>query len=65
MANYYIFCENHGRVPGDYPTGKAASKARRTYKRVNPNSHGEVSVIEEYKREIYGQEETRLRKFRG
>ncbi len=65
MANYYVYCENHGRIPGDYSDPNAASRARRAYRTSNPGNHGEISVIEEYTREKYGKEETRLRKFRG
>jgi len=64
MANYYVYCEAHGRIPGNYDTADAASKARREHIIEVPEPHGKVSVIEEYNQEKYGQTLKNLRQYR-
>ena len=64
MANYYVYCEAHGKLNGIYSTADAASIARKQHIINVLGPHGKVNVIEEYSQEKYGQTVKNIRKYR-
>ncbi len=60
MANYYVYCDVHKRLRGNYPTEAQAQEKLNEHLSNQPSPHGTVSVIEEKSVEKYGQSITNL-----